>query len=127
LLPFAGAIFYPPSPIIPAGENVVLAGDVHVVTKVGPNFVADVYLNMAGVMGMGETSRDPYIGTGSQKFVGVQYPPGPVYPPVPIFATFTLEPTNGSASIPFVGTLTAAFGSDGTLLPESTVVLGGGT
>jgi hypothetical protein len=109
-----------------SGQNVALAGDVHVVTKVGPNFLTDVHLNMAGVEGTGRTSGSLYVGTGSQKFVGVQYPPVPVFPSVPIFATFTLEPTNGAASIPFSVTFSAAFGSDGTLLPESTVSLGGG-
>jgi hypothetical protein len=128
LLPLAGAIFFPPNPCVPAGENVALAGDVHVVTKVGPNFVTDVHLNMAGVLATGQTSGGLYIGTGSQKFVGVQYPPSPVFPPVPVLpATFTLETTNGCASLPFFVTFTAAFSSDGTLLPESTVSLGGGT
>jgi hypothetical protein len=126
LLPLAGVIFFPQSPIVPAGENVTLAGDVHVVTKVGVNFLADVYLNMAAVQGLGQTSGGLYIGTDSQKFVGVQYPESPVFPTSAIFATFTLEPTNGSASIPFVVTFTAGFGSDGTLLPESTVTVGGG-
>ena len=36
LLPLSGAIFFPPNPCVAAGENVALAGDVHVVTKVGP-------------------------------------------------------------------------------------------
>jgi hypothetical protein len=126
LLPLAGVIFFPPNPCVSAGENVALAGDVHVVTKVGPNFLTDVHLNMAGVQGTGQTSGSLYIGTGSQKFVGVQFPPVPGFPGVPIFAIFTLEPTNGCASIPFTVTFGAAFGSDGTLLPESTVSLGGG-
>ena len=104
-----------------------LAGGVHVATKVGLNFLTDVYLNMAGVQGTGQTSGGLYIGTGSQKFVGVQWPPVPIFPGGTIFATFTLEPTNGCASLPFFVTFTAAFSSDGTLLPESTVSLGGGT
>ena len=128
LLRFAGAIFYPASPIVPAGETVLLEGEVHVVAKVGLNFLTDVYLNMAGAQGTGQTSGALYIGTGSQKFVGVQYPPAPIFPRGPVLpATFTLEATNGCASIPFLVTFTAAFGSDGTLLPESTVSLGGGT
>jgi hypothetical protein len=128
LLPLAGAIFFPPNPCVPAGENVALAGDVHVVTKVGPNFLTNVHLNIPGVQGAGQTSGSLYTGTGSQKFIGVQYPPSPVYPPSPILpATFTLEATNGCASLPFFVTFTAAFGSDGALLPESTVSLGGGT
>jgi len=107
---------------------VALAGVVHVVTKVGPNFVTNVHLNMAGVQGTGQTSGGLYIGTGSQKFVGVQYPPSPVFPPAPVLpATFTLEATNGCASLPFLVLFTAAFSSDGTLLTESTVSLGGGT
>jgi hypothetical protein len=128
LLTSGGTIFFPPNPCVPAGENVALAGEVHAVTKVGPNFVADVHLNMAGVQGTGQTSGGLYIGTGSQKFVGVQYPPAPVFPPSPVLpATFTLETTNDCASLPFVVAFTAAFSSDGTLLPESTVSLGGGT
>jgi hypothetical protein len=126
LLPLAGAIFFPPNPCVPAGENVALAGDVHVVTKVGPNFLTNVHLNMAGVQGTGQTSGGLYIGTGSQKFVGVQFPFAPAAP-VPLQAIFTLEATNGCASLPFVVTFTAAFSSDGTLLSESTASLGGGT
>jgi hypothetical protein len=127
LLPLEGAIFFPPNPCVPAGENVTLVGDIHAVTKVGMNFLTDVHLNMAGVQGSGQASGGLYIGTGSQKFVGVQWPPGPTFPGGAIFATFTLEATNGCASLPFFVTFTAAFSSDGTLLPESTVSLGGGT
>ena len=83
---------------------------------------------MAGVQGTGQTSGGLYICTGSQKFIGVRYPPSPVFPPGPVLpATFTLETTNDCASLPFVVAFTAAFSSDGTLLPDSTVSLGGGT
>src|SRR5262249_13562176 len=124
LLPLLGEIFYPPSPIVPAGENVTLVGDVHVVTLVGPNFLSDLYMNMAGVQGTGQTSGSLYIGTGSQKVLRIQWPPVPVTPQ-PITGFFTLETTNGAASIPFAVIFAPVFASDGTLLPASTVTAAG--
>ena len=38
LLALQGTIFLPRNPCVPAGENVSLAGEAHVVTRVGPNF-----------------------------------------------------------------------------------------
>jgi hypothetical protein len=65
-----GLFFYsPPVPIGGfAGEDVALAGDVHTVAKVtmGPTaWLANFYLNMAGVQGKGVTTGDLYIGAGS--------------------------------------------------------------
>jgi hypothetical protein len=64
-----------------------------------------------------------YIGTGSNRFLGVQLTPN-LLPPGPIRANFNLEPTDGCAS----GSLSLSFelvpgGSDGTLLPSPTVVV----
>jgi hypothetical protein len=125
LLPLQDTTFIPPNPCVAAGENVSLAGNVHVVTSVGPNFVTDVHLNMAGVDGLGQTSASTYIGTGSNKFVDEQWPPSPVTPN-PLVAVFTLETTNGCASVPLPLTFDLLLGSDGTLLPQSTVSVGGG-
>jgi len=121
----SGTVSVPPIPVFP-GEVVSLAGDVHLVTNVGPNFVADVYLNMAGVDGIGQTTGNMYIGTGSNKALGVQLVPNG-FPPRPIRANFTLEPTNGLASVPLSLTFQLMLGSDGTLLPSSTVSVGGNT
>jgi hypothetical protein len=125
LLPLSGTVSYPGGPIFP-GEFVSLAGDVHAVTQVGPNFVADIYLNMAGVDGIGQTTGDMYIGTGSNKVLGVQLVPNG-FPPAPIRANFTLETTNGLASVPLSLSFELKLGSDGTLLPSSTVSVGGST
>jgi len=123
-LPLAGSIFLPGDPCLPAGENVALSGEVHVVTKVRPNFTTDIHLNTAGVDGPGQSSGSLYIGTGSTKFINVQLPSDPCFP-IPLQANVTLEPTNGCASVPLPLALTLCFSSDGTLLPESTVVIGG--
>jgi hypothetical protein len=122
-LPSPSSVSVPPNPCVGAlGESVSLAGEVHVVTKVGLNFVTDVYLNMAGVSGVGQITGNMYIGTGSNRFLGVQLTPN-LLPPGPIRANFNLEPTDGCAS----GSLSLSFelvpGSDGTLLPSSTVVV----
>jgi hypothetical protein len=126
-LPLSGVFFYPPTPIIPQGENVSLTGKVHVVTHVvdvvGGNFLTDVYLNMAGVIGVGQTTRKMYIGTGSNKFLGVAIPTEPVIPPNPIRASFILEPTNRGGSVPLLLKFLLVLGTDGTLLPSSTVTV----
>jgi hypothetical protein len=116
LLPLSGALFLPPSPCVPAGENVSIIGDVHAVTKVSSDWSFDLYLNMAGVDGVGQLSGSRYIGTGSNKFIGL-------LPPNPCNAAFTLETTNGCASVPLPVTFQPVFASDGTLLPASTVTL----
>jgi hypothetical protein len=126
LLELQGTFFFPPTPCAPSGENVALTGAFHSVTVVGQNFVTDVYLNMAGVVGVGQTTKSLYILTGSTKFVNVQFPPTPCAPN-PIQATFTLETTNGCASVPVPVTFGACFSSDGTLQPSSTVSVGGVT
>jgi hypothetical protein len=117
---------FPPTPIAP-GENVLLDGEVHVVAHVtavvSGNFLADLYLNMAGVDGIGQTTGNKYIGTGSNKFLDVSYPPDPIIPPNPIRASFSLEPTNRGGSVPLVLDFSLRFGTDGTLLPSSTVMV----
>src|SRR5690349_19663392 len=76
MLQLTGTSFVPPNPCVGAGgEGVSLAGEVHVVTKVGLNFVTDVHLNMAGVSGAGQTTGNMYIGTGSNKLLSVQLTP----------------------------------------------------
>ena len=134
VFPLAGLIFFRPNPCVAAGEYVTLAGGIHVVAVVGPNFVADIYLNTAGLQGTGQTSGGLYIGTGAQEFTDVQYPQGGgggagrVLP-----AAFTIKRTFGGIapgvdkmrcpSMPFFVAFTAAFSSDGTLLAESTVTV----
>lgn len=118
LLPLSDVFFEPPSPCIAAGENVPLAGNVHVVTTYPPEpdlRTVNIYLNMAGVQGTGQTSGSLYIGTGSNKLIGA------AYPPEPFFANFALEPTNGCASVTLPLSFNLVFASDGTLLPESSV------
>ncbi len=66
---------------------------------------------MAGVSGVGQTSGDLYIGIGTNRQAAVTVAPGPTDFP----ATFTLEPTNGCASVPLPLTFTLVFNSDGTL------------
>ena len=124
LLPLEGIVSTPGDPCVPTGEDVTLAGEVHVVTQARPNFVAMIHLNMAGVDGTGQTSGSLYIGTGSNKFIGIQFPSEPCAPN-PIRANFTLETTNGCASVPLPLTAQLCFAADGTLLPESTIVVGG--
>ena len=117
--------FFPPVPIVPSGENVVLTGEVHVVTHVeavvGGQFLTDLHLNMAGVTGTGQTTGNMYVGTGANKLVNVAFPGDPIVPPNPIRANFSLEPTNRGGSVPLPLTFFLVFGTDGTLLPSSTV------
>jgi hypothetical protein len=75
---------------------------------------------MAGVDGVGQTTGNMYIGTGSNKVLGVQLIPNQL-PSSPIRANFTLEPTNGLASVPLHLAFELVPNSDGTLLPSSTV------
>lgn len=127
LLPLSGMFFFPPDPCILAGENVSLTGTVHVVTTdvvpgpISGTFLTDIHLNMAGVKGEGATTRNMYIGMGSQKFMNIDIVPGP---PVILQGIFMLEPTNRCASVPLPLTFHLMFGSDGTLLTSSTVMVG---
>jgi hypothetical protein len=121
LLPLQGVFHTPPEPCVPAGEDVSLAGEVHVVTKAGPGVIAEIHLNMAGVDGVGQTSGSMYIGTGSNKFVNI-----PPQPCISVQANFTLETTNGCASVPLPVTAGLCFAGDGTLLPQSSSVSIGG-
>src|SRR5215469_11587307 len=124
-LPLSGLFSWPPDPILPSGENVLLTGDVHVVARVeavvGAQFLTDIYLNMAGVTGTGQTTGGMYIGTGSNKYVNIDYPPTTVIPPDPIHANFSLEAARRSGSVQLPLTFDLRFGTDGTLLPSSTV------
>jgi hypothetical protein len=124
LLPLQGIFRLPTDPCVPAGEDVALAGEVHVVTKTEPSIIRQIHLNMAGVDGVGQTSGSTYIGTGSNKFVDL-----PSDPCISVQANFTLETTNGCASVPLPVTATLCFAKDGTLLPspQSTVSVGGVT
>jgi hypothetical protein len=126
-LRLSGVAFYPPTPIIPAGENVALDGEVHVVAHVtavvAGNFLADIHLNMAGLTGVGQTTGNMYIGTGSSKSLDVAYPPVPIFPPTPIRVSFSLEPTNRGGNVPLLVDLGLIFNTDGTLLPSSTATL----
>jgi hypothetical protein len=130
LLPLSGLFFFsPPVPIGGfAGEDVALAGDVHAVAMVsmGPTtWQANFHLNMAGVQGQGQTTSDLYIGTGSQSLMGIQFPPQTIggVPPDPIFPVFTLQPTQGLASVPLPVTFQPYFDAAGNLLASSTVTL----
>jgi hypothetical protein len=82
---------------------------------------ADVYLNMPGVTGTGQTTGGMYIGTGSNKFVNVAFPGDPIIPPDPIHANFYLEAARRGGSVQLPLTFDLRFGTDGTLLASSTV------
>ena len=94
---------------MPSGEYVSLGGEVHVVTLVRQGMVTDIHLNLAGVQGIGQTTGNLYIGTGSQKFSQVA---GPIpLGDMPVPALFTLEHTDGCASDQLPLTAHLAFGS----------------
>jgi hypothetical protein len=117
-----GSIFsVSPGPCVPSGEQVSIAGDVHVVTLVRQGMLMDIHLNMAGVQGTGQTTGNLYIGTGTQKSSNLGQPIGGLEGPEEVQPNFTLEHTDGCASDQFGLTFDLAFGSDGTLLPSSTV------
>ncbi|MGH6853608.1 MAG: hypothetical protein ACREDJ_10540, partial [Methylocella sp.] len=123
-VPLSGVFFEPPDPCVTAGENVSLTGMVHVVThEIGTGAgtgKVDIHLNMAGVTGTGQTTGTMYIGEGSNKFIDVPITLGSTDL---IQATFSLEPTNRCASVPLPLSFNLVFGSDGTLLPSSTVMV----
>ena len=125
-LPLADTFFFPPAPCVSAGEDVSLIGEVHVVTVARPNSTggleANIYLNMAGVTGLGLTTRDMYIGTGANKFVVATAAPGSA----DFSVLFTLEPTNGCGGVPLPLRFTLDFGSDGGLMADSAVSVAGG-
>ena len=111
-LPLATIFPYSPGAGLPAGEFVPLSGRVHVVTEVNPTTsVGKLHVNMAGVSGVGQSSGDLFIGVGTNEQVGV-----PVTSGANVFTgTFTLEPTNGCASVPLPLKFTLNFNRDGTL------------
>ena len=118
--PLEGIVSTPGDPCVPTGEDVTLAGEVHVVTQARPNFVAMIHLNMAGVEGTGQTRRNMYIGTGADRLLNLQ----PGDPCFPLQANFTLEKTDGCASVPLPVTARLCLAGDGTLLSSSTVSVG---
>jgi hypothetical protein len=121
LLPLQGTVSLPGDPCIPTGENTSLSGEMHVVTKASPAVIAEIHLNMAGVDGVGQTSGNTYIGTGSTKLVNL-----PSDPCITVGANFTLEKTNGCASVPLPVTVGLCFDSGSKLLPQSSSVSIGG-
>ena len=110
-LALTGSFGFPPRLCLPAGEFVPLSGNVHV-------------LSMAGVSGIGQTSGDLYIGVGTYKRARIAVAPG-----LNSFTTdFTLEPTDGCASVPLPVKFRLNFNRDGTLnAAASSVTLGGVT
>ncbi len=114
-----GSIFsVQPGPCVPSGEQVSLAGDVHVVTLVRQGMLTEIHLNMAGFQGIGQTTGNLYIGTGSQKFANLAQPVTDV---PAVQANFTLEHTDGCASDQLGLTFDLAFDRAGNLLTSSTV------
>lgn len=71
---------------------------------------------MAGVQGTGQTTNNLYIGTDSANVIGAAFPPEPR-----LIANFSLDPTNGLASVPLPLSVALVFASDGTLQPEASV------
>jgi hypothetical protein len=76
---------------------------------------------MAGVDGIGQTSGNTYIGTGSTKLVNL-----PSDPCTTVEANFTLETTDGCAGVPLPATAGLCFDSGWKLLPQSSTVSIGG-
>src|SRR5205823_13902874 len=124
-LPLSDVFSYPAGPVVPAGENVSLDGHVlvvaHVESVVGGKFLTDIYATMAGVTGVGQTTKKVYIAVGFNKFLDVAYPADPIVPANPLLATFSIERTARGGSVPLPLTLNLALGGDGKLLPSSTV------
>lgn len=111
-LALTGSFAFPPGLCAPAGELVPLSGNVHVITRVNPkSLVGNLQVSLAGVSGIGQTSRDLYIGVGTRKRVGIAVAPG-----LNSFtADFTLEATNGCLSVPMPVKFALNFNRDGTL------------
>lgn len=122
-LALTGSFAFPPGLCLPAGELVPLSGNVHVITKVNSKrLLGNLQLSMAGVSGIGQTSRDLYIAVGNNKRTGIAVAPG-----LNSFTTdFTLEPTNGCASVRLPVRFTLNFNRDGTLNSAASSVTVGG-
>lgn len=90
-----------PGPCMPtvSTERVSLTGNLHVVTLVRQGMLTEVHLNIAGVQGIGQTTGNLYIGTGSQKlsYAATPIPVGNSSLQLPP-ASFTLEHTDGCAA-----------------------------
>jgi hypothetical protein len=121
MLPLEGIFSSASDPCVPAGELVSLAGEVHVVTRAAPGFIEQIHLNLAGVDGVGQTSGNMYIGTGSNKLTNLLR----TDPCTPVQTNFTLEKTDGCASVPLPVSANLCFARDGTLLQSSSVSIGG--
>ena len=124
-LALTGSFAFPPGLCLPAGELVPLSGNVHVITEINSKrSLGNLQLSMAGVSGIGQTSRDLFIGVGTNKRAGVRISPGPNT----FTADFTLEPTNGCASVLLPVEFTLNFNRGGTLnATASSVTVGGVT
>jgi hypothetical protein len=72
---------------------------------------------LAGVDGVGQTSGNAYVGTGSTKLVNL-----PSDPCITVDAAFTLETTDGCTSVPLPVTAGLCFDSSWKLLPQSSTV-----
>jgi hypothetical protein len=117
-----GTIFsVAPGPCAPSGDQVSLAGDVHVVTLVRQGMLTEIHLNMAGFQGIGQTTGNLYVGTGPQKFSNLAQP----LTDVPaVQANFTLEHTDGCASDMLPITAHLSFDTAGNLLSRTSIGLG---
>ena len=124
-LPLVAIFPYSPGAGLPGGELVPLSGRVHVVTEVDPTTsVGNLHLNLAGVSGVGQSSGDLYIGFGTNEQLGATAASGPSV----FTGTFTLEPTDGCASVPLPVKFTLNFSRDGSLnAAASSVTVGGVT
>ena len=75
-IPFAGEVFDEDT-----SENVVLAGQVHLVTLVDHSSGRGiVHTNLPATFGAGETSGLAYLAIGAD----VSFPPTPIFPPTPV-------------------------------------------
>ena len=103
-----------------ATDTVDISGSVHVVTRCLPGQPCQIYVNLVGVTGEGQTTEQRFLGLGA---VDITLPPNPIVPPL----TFALLPV-GSQGLPpnpiqpieaMRVTLTLEFDSSGELLSVS--------
>jgi hypothetical protein len=114
LVPLTGTVAVSGDRCVPAGESVTISSGskVQVVAvRVGkasgnaPN-PHNIHTNMAGVMGVGETTGDDYIGQGSHRFTDVTQP---INGTLTLCATYRLVHTNGCAHSPLPVKFVAVF------------------
>lgn len=113
MIPLTGTFSEPPDPCLTSGETVAFTGTVHVVTILHRNGKLFAHLNLANVVGTGQTTGDTYIGVGAQN-----------YPPVTLSSSqlvlqheFRLQSTQGCASQPLPVTVTLDLAADGHVEP----------